>query len=54
MFFCLKKKIGQKLVVEPQLLVVNDDGQVLFEPFAILDHFIVKHDNYPKTQVLVH
>ena len=50
----LKKKIGHQVVAELKLPLVNDDGQVLFEPIAILDRHIVKHGNFPKTQVLGH
>ena len=48
--FLSKKEDWSTISCRTQPPLVNNDEQVLFEPFAILDHCVFKHDNYPKTQ----
>ena len=49
----LKKKIGSQTVAPHLPAAINDQGQLLIEPVAILDRRIAKKGNQAATQVLV-
>lgn len=49
----LKRKLGNDAVVQPELPLVGEDGQIQLEPLAILDRKLVKRNNSPSTEVLV-
>lgn len=46
--------LGQDAVVQTELPLVGEDGQMQLEPVAILDRKLVKQHNRPVTKVLVH
>ncbi|XP_071923203.1 uncharacterized protein [Coffea arabica] len=49
----LKKKIGSQTVTPHLLAAINNQGQLLIEPVALLDRRIAKRGNQAATQVLV-
>ncbi|KAF7152598.1 hypothetical protein RHSIM_Rhsim01G0083100 [Rhododendron simsii] len=49
----LKKKLGQDAVVQTELPLVREVGQMQLEPVAILDRRLVKQHNRPVTKVLI-
>ena len=49
----LKKKVGDRVVIQSQLHYTNDDGQFLVKPVAILQRQMVKRNNVAAVRVLV-
>lgn len=49
----LKRKLGNDAMVQSELPLVGEDGQIQLEPLAILDRKLVKCNNRPSTEVLV-
>ncbi|KAF7153105.1 hypothetical protein RHSIM_Rhsim01G0082400 [Rhododendron simsii] len=49
----LKKKLGQDAVVQTELPLVREVGQMQLEPVAILDRRLVKQHNRPVTKVWI-
>ena len=49
----LKKKVGDRVVIQSELPYTNDDGQFLVKPVAILQRQMVKRNNVAAVRVLV-
>ena len=49
----LKKKVGDRVVIQSQLHYTNDDGQFLVKPVATLQRQMVKRNNVAAVRVLV-
>lgn len=49
----LKKKVGNQVVESKLPTEVNEQGQLLLEPVAVLDRRMVKRGNMAATQILV-
>nr|XP_009591072.1 uncharacterized protein LOC104088140 [Nicotiana tomentosiformis] len=49
----LKKKVGDRVVVQTTLLITSDDGQFLVKPVAILQRQLIKRNNADVVRVLV-
>ena len=49
----LKKKVGDRVVIQSELPYTNDNGQFLVKPVAILQRQMVKRNNVAAVRVLV-
>jgi len=49
----LKKKLGDNVAANPTLPPVDNSGQFLIEPIAVLDRRLVKRNNQAVVQLLV-
>nr|XP_016437391.1 PREDICTED: uncharacterized protein LOC107763413 [Nicotiana tabacum] len=49
----LKKKVGDRVVVETTLLITSEDGKFLVKPVAILQRRLIKRNNFAVVRVLV-
>ena len=49
----LKKKVGNRVVIQSELPYTNDDGQFLVKPVPILQRQMVKRNNVAAVRVLV-
>ncbi|KAG6518817.1 hypothetical protein ZIOFF_022298 [Zingiber officinale] len=50
---CLKKKLGDKFTPQQHLPEVNSDGEVKFQPYAILERRLVKKNNQATVELLI-